>query len=149
MGKPAPADLAMAIQWLGPGTVFRQIRIDVHGIVGHPRSTVTIERTQIGNNVVLHVAGRMDAENAVLFERQCESCISEGITGLVVDLKDLKYVSSMGLRSFVVIAQKLREKGGDLQICRLTGLVQQVFEITRLNQVLHLHDSLESALIGS
>lgn len=110
---------------------------------------VTIERTQVGRQVVLHVRGRMDAENAVLFERQCESCISEGITNLVIDLGDLNYVSSMGLRSFVAIAQKLRDKGGDFRICRLTGLVRQVFEITRLNQVLPLHESLESALVGS
>ena len=108
---------------------------------------MTIERIQIGDKVVLHVAGRMDAENAVQFEQQCLSCLSEGVTKLVIDLGDLRYVSSMGLRSFVVIAQKLQEKGGELRICRLTGLVQQVFEITRLNQVLPLHDSLESALM--
>jgi anti-sigma B factor antagonist len=96
---------------------------------------------------VLHVAGRMDAENAVQFERQCESCISEGFTSLVIDLGDLTYVSSMGLRSFVAAAKKLRDKGGDLRICRLTGLVRQVFEITRLNQVFPPHDSVESALM--
>lgn len=108
-----------------------------------------IERTEVAGKVVLQVAGRMDADNAVLFERECESCISEGITSLVVDLGELKYVSSMGLRSFVVMAQKMREKGGEFRICRLTGLVRQVFEITRLNQILLLHDSLESALVGS
>ena len=109
---------------------------------------MTIERTEIGGKVVLHVAGRMDPENAVQFESQCESCIAEGITSLVVDLGDLTYVSSMGLRSFVVIAQKLREKGGQLRVCRLTGLVRQVFEITRLNRVFPLHDSVESAVMG-
>jgi anti-sigma B factor antagonist len=109
-------------------------------------STVTIERIEVGGKVVLHVAGRIDAENAGQFEQQCLSCISEGVTKLVIDLGELRYVSSMGLRSFVVIAQKLREKGGELRICCLTGLVQQVFEITRLNHVLALHSSLESAL---
>jgi anti-anti-sigma factor len=54
----------------------------------------------------------------------------------------------MGLRSFVAIAQKLKNKGGDLRICRLTGLVRQVFEITRLNQVVPIYDSVESAVIG-
>jgi len=109
---------------------------------------VTIDRTQVDGKVVLHVAGRMDAENAVLFERECESCIAEGVRSLVVNLTDLKYVSSMGLRSFVMVGQKLKEEGGDFRICCLTGLVRQVFEITRLNQVLLLHDSLESALVG-
>lgn len=109
---------------------------------------MTIDRTQIDGTVVLHVAGRMDAENAALFERECESCIAEGVKRLVINLTDLKYVSSMGLRSFVMIGQKLKEKGGDFRICCLTGLVRQVFEITRINQVLPLHDSLESALVG-
>jgi anti-anti-sigma factor len=110
---------------------------------------VTIDRSQIGDKVVLHVAGRMDAESAAYFEAQCESCIAEGITSLVIDLADLSYVSSMGLRSFVAIAQKLKSKGGELRICRLTGLARQVFEITRLNQVFPLYDSVESAVIGS
>jgi anti-anti-sigma factor len=132
----------------GPPVAADVIRIDVQGTVRHPRSTVTIERTQVDGKVVLHVAGRMDADNATLFERQCESCIAEGVTSLVINLADLKYVSSMGLRSFVMIGQKLREKGGDFRICCVTGLVRQVFEITRLNRVLLLHDSLESALVG-
>ena len=108
---------------------------------------MTIEQTQVGTKVVLHVAGRMDAENADQFEKHCESCISEGFTSLVVDLADLAYISSLGLRSIVAIALKLRNKGGDLRLCRLTGLVRQVFEITRLNQVLPPHDSVESALM--
>lgn len=108
---------------------------------------MTIDRLEVGGKVVLHVAGRMDADNAIQFEKQCESCISEGLTSLIIDVGDLRYISSMGLRSFVFFAQKFREKGGELRICRMTGLVQQVFEITRLNQVLVLHDSVESAVM--
>jgi anti-anti-sigma factor len=54
----------------------------------------------------------------------------------------------MGLRSFVGVAKKLKNKGGELRICRLTGLVRQVFEITRLNQLVPMYDSVESAVIG-
>jgi anti-sigma B factor antagonist len=108
---------------------------------------VDIERTQIGDKVVLHVAGRMDAESAVHFEDQCESCISDGFTSIVADLGDLKYVSSMGLGAIVRIAKRLRDKGGELRICCLTGLVRQLFEITRLNHIFPPHDSVESALM--
>jgi len=124
------------------------VQFDVQRDLRHPRSIVTIDRSQIDGKVVLHVAGRMDAESAAHFEAQCVSCISEGISSLVVDLGDLSYVSSMGLRSFVAIGQKLKGKGGELRICRLTGLARQVFEITRLNQVFPIYDSVESAVIG-
>ena len=59
---------------------------------------MTIESNQVGDRVVLRVAGRMDAENAPEFEKSCESWISQGITVLVVDVGGLAYVSSMGLR---------------------------------------------------
>jgi anti-sigma B factor antagonist len=107
---------------------------------------VTIESSQVGDKVVLRVAGRMDAENAPEFEKKCQSWISQGFTGLVVDLSELAYVSSMGLRSFMAIGKTLQEKGGKLRLCRLTGLVKQVFEITRLNSVFPPHESVEAAL---
>ena len=88
----------------------------------------------------------MDAENAPAFETQCESWISQGINQLVVDVGDLTYVSSMGLRSFVTVGKRLQEKGGKLRICRQTGLVRQVFEITRLNSIFPPYQSLEAAL---
>jgi anti-sigma B factor antagonist len=89
----------------------------------------------------------MDAENAGAFESQCESCISEGFTSLVIDLGGLTYVSSMGLGAIVNVAKQLRDKGGEVRICCLTGLVRQLFEITRLNHVFPPHDSVESALM--
>jgi len=88
----------------------------------------------------------MDAENAPVFESQCESWISKGINQLVVDVGELAYVSSMGLRSFMVIGKRLQDKGGKLRICCQTGLVKQVFEITRLNSIFPPHESVEAAL---
>jgi anti-sigma B factor antagonist len=133
---------------LNPPPGFLDEWFDVRRDLRHPRDTMTIDCAEVGGKVVLHVVGRMDAENSVQFERQCDSCISEGKTSLIVDLGDLSYVSSMGLRSFVGVAQKLKNKGGELRICRMTGLVRQVFEITRLNQVFPMYESVESALLG-
>jgi anti-anti-sigma factor len=108
---------------------------------------MTIERVQVGGRVVLRVAGRMDVDSASTLEPACDSCIADGFTRLVLDLGDLIYISSMGLRSVVTIAKRLKDKGGELRICRTTGLVRQVFEITRLTQIVPMHDSLESALM--
>lgn len=110
-------------------------------------SIVTIDRTVVRDKVVLRVAGRMDAESTQMFEAQCESCIAEGYSSLVLDLSDLTYVSSMGLGAIVRVAKQLRDGGGDVRICCLTGLVRQLFEITRLNHVFPAHDSVESALM--
>jgi anti-anti-sigma factor len=109
---------------------------------------VTVEQTQVAGQVVLIVSGRMDAESAPQFEEKCSACIAEGLTGLVVDLGELTYISSMGLRSFISVAKTLQEKGGALRICHLKGLVKQVFEITGLLELFRVYESVEAALIG-
>src|SRR5579862_710549 len=108
-------------------------------------SIVTIERRQVVDQVIFLVSGRMDAENAPQFEQKCNACIAEGLTTLVVDLGELTYVSSMGLRSFVSVGKILKDKGGALRICRLNGLVKQVFQITGLIQSFPVYESVESA----
>jgi anti-sigma B factor antagonist len=108
---------------------------------------VTIERKQVSDQVVLLVSGRMDAENAPQFEQQCRASIAEGHNGLVVDLAGLSYISSMGLRSFVSVGKTLQDKGGALRLCRLNGLVKQVFEITGLLGSFPVYESVEAALI--
>jgi anti-anti-sigma factor len=109
---------------------------------------VTVERKQVAGQAVLLVSGRMDAESAPQFEEKCRACIAEGITDLVVDLDELTYVSSMGLRSFISIAKTLQEKEGALRLCHLKGLVKQVFEITGLLGMFRVYDTVEAALVG-
>ncbi len=95
---------------------------------------------------MLVLSGRMDAENAPQFEQECNDRIAEGLTSLVVDAGELAYVSSMGLRCFITVAKKLQGNGGELRICRLQGLVNQVFEITGLKRTFAIYETLESAL---
>jgi anti-anti-sigma factor len=111
------------------------------------KSNFTIERTQVSDQVVLIVSGRMDAENAPHFQEKCGDCIAEGHTNLVADLGALAYVSSMGLRSFLSVAKTLQGKGGSLRLCCLKGLVKQVFEITGLLQVFPVYETVESAVL--
>jgi anti-anti-sigma factor len=107
---------------------------------------VKIESRQVGDRVVVQVAGRMDEENAPAFESHCDSWISQGINNLIVEMSGLAYVSSMGLRCFLAIGKRLQERGGKLRVCGQTGLVKQVFEITRLNSIFSPYDSVDAAL---
>ncbi len=111
-----------------------------------PENCVTIESTQNGANVVLKVIGRMDAGNAQAFEEACTSWVNRGSKILIIDMSELAYVSSMGLRSLVMVGKLLQTKGGTLRLSALTGLVKQVFEITRLSSVFPMHDTVDAAL---
>ncbi len=110
---------------------------------------MTIESTLAGDKVVLAFSGRLDAQNAPEFEKACKDWIEKGSLHLVIDLAGLAYVSSLGLRSFLIVGQALNEKNGTFRLCGLKGLVKQVFEMTRLTAVFAIHETVESALAGA
>lgn len=105
-----------------------------------------IVATQVEKAVLLKVSGRMDAENADEFDKACEVWISKGAKHLIADLADLQYVSSMGLRSFLAAAQKLKSISGSLMLCGLHGLPLQVFEMTKLSSLFPMFDTTQKAL---
>ena len=93
---------------------------------------MNIEPTELDKAVLLKITGRMDAENSHEFEQACQVWITKGAKHLIADLDELQYVSSMGLRCFLSVAQKLQADSGSLILCGLHGLPRQVFEMTRL-----------------
>jgi anti-anti-sigma factor len=105
-----------------------------------------IEPTEFDKAVLLKVSGRMDAENAHEFEDACRKWISKGARHLIADLDGLQYVSSMGLRCFLTVAQELQPKSGSLILCGLHGLPRQVFEMTRLIGLFPVFGTTEQAL---
>lgn len=105
-----------------------------------------IEPTQLEKAVLLKVNGRMDAENAHQFEEACQQWISKGAKHLIADVDGLQYVSSMGLRCFLSVAQKLQAASGSLILCGLHGLPRQVFEMTKLIGLFPVFETTEQAL---
>lgn len=87
----------------------------------------------------------MDELGAEQFEALCRSHIDQGSTYLIIDFQDLLSVSSMGLRSFIAVSRSLDEKQGKMKVCRVGGLVKQVFQVTHLTKIFQLHDSVEQA----
>ncbi len=107
---------------------------------------MNIEPTYLEKAVLLKVTGRMDAENAHEFEEACELWITKGAKHLIADLDGLQYVSSMGLRCFLAVAQKMQSVSGSLILCGLHGLPRQVFEMTRLIGVFPVFETTQQAL---
>jgi anti-anti-sigma factor len=105
-----------------------------------------IEPTELEKAVLLKVIGRMDAENAHEFEQACDRWITQGSKHLIADLDGLQYVSSMGLRCFLSVAQKLQSSSGSLMLCGLHGLPRQVFEMTRLIGLFPVFETSQQAI---
>ena len=65
---------------------------------------------------------------------------------LVLDLAQVTYVDSGGLGAIIGILTSVRNAHGDMKLCCLTERVRHVFAITRLLNVVEIHNSVEEAV---
>jgi anti-anti-sigma factor len=104
------------------------------------------EQTKAGNVVILIVSGRMDAVTAPEFEKECTSIIDEGNTLLCVEMAQVEYISSAGLRSVLLIGKKLKALGGGLAFYDLSGMVGEVFKMSGFSSIFPVGESRDDAL---
>lgn len=101
---------------------------------------------KVEEGTVLSITGRMDAVTAPEIEKGLSALVDGGERRLVIDLKDLEYVSSAGLRSFLALAKRLKEKQGNLVFANLQRQVTEVFRIVGFYSLFTICDSVTDAL---
>ena len=99
--------------------------------------------------VVVSPVGRIDQSSADTFMEalapHLERCAA-GEDRLVLDLSDLEYISSAGLRVLMLAAKQTKARGGTLLVTGLQPLVKEILEISRFTMVLDITPSLRDAL---
>ncbi len=76
------------------------------------------------------MSGRLDSLTAPEAQKALEGLVEAGQRSLVVDLADLRYVSSAGLRVFLMTQKLLRKVGGRVIIFQAPEAVRQIFQIS-------------------
>lgn len=95
---------------------------------------------------VLAPVGRLDATRAPELERLLRQPVDLGQRYLVVDLSQVTYLSSGGLRVLLVIAKELRERGGQIVLCCAQPNVARVLRITGFSEIFPSFETREAAL---
>ena len=98
------------------------------------------------NVLVISLKGRLDAVTSPVLEKELTDLMAGGERFLVIDLADLDYISSAGLRSILVAVKRLKEKQGKLLLASLKGVVREAFEISGFSMIIPIFESVDSAL---
>ena len=95
---------------------------------------MTIDVKKIADQVTITVAGRLDTTTAPALEKAINENVQEE-KHLVLDIKELEYLSSAGLR-VLLGAQKKMQKIGSMKVKNVCEEVMEVFEMTGFADIL-------------
>lgn len=84
---------------------------------------------------ILHSPDNWDTDKVSQFTREVESIVEAGVKTIVLDLKNVTFMSSAGLMTLVSILKPIREANGKLLIRSANEQIRMLFEITGLDQV--------------
>ena len=95
---------------------------------------MTITKNLEGKKLTVALEGRLDTGTAPQLEAELKTSVN-GIEELVLDLKDLAYMSSAGLR-VLLAAQKVMNRQGSMRAVNVNETIAEIFEITGFNEIL-------------
>ncbi len=97
---------------------------------------MTITKKSSGNELKVAVAGRLDTTTAPELESELKASL-DGIENLVLDFKELEYISSAGLR-VLLATQKIMNKQGTMTVSSVNDVVMEIFEVTGFSEILNI-----------
>jgi anti-anti-sigma factor len=101
---------------------------------------------QQGAATVVAVSGTVDAVTAPRLAEALQAEVASGRAKLVVDLADVAYISSAGLRAVLASLKGARAAGGDLRLAGAVPAVAQVFDLAGFGSILESFGDVDGAV---
>lgn len=98
--------------------------------------------------LIIGISGQVDSATGPVLGDKLDALIEAGHLHLVLDLSDVPYMSSAGLRvlSIALKAVRVPEMNGDMCLAGLSKTVAHAFRISGFNQVFDIYDTVSEAV---
>jgi anti-anti-sigma factor len=107
---------------------------------------MNVQISSTNDYTVLSVYGRVDTITAASFEKEMLDVIEKGVSRIIVNCEGLEYISSSGLRVFLVAQKKMMSLGGVLKLSGLQAPIQEIFDISGFSQIFSIFPDVETAV---
>jgi anti-anti-sigma factor len=106
---------------------------------------VSVSERSVGQVTILKPNGRIDSQSSPEFETVLGEKVDHA-QDVILDLGDVPYMSSAGLRIVLVMAKKVAQSKGQFALASLKPELISVFKISGLTSILKIFDTPEGAL---
>ena len=108
-----------------------------------------LDATRSGDVAVVTVRGDLDLASAPRLRTAALDELLAGCRRLVLDLRDLEFIDSVGLGMIVAIRKRARGLGGDVALVVATERIRRPLELSGVARILDVHADLADAVAGA
>ncbi len=99
-----------------------------------------------GSVQLIVMKGSLDANTSKDARETFNALLNQGNQEFVVDLSEVEFIDSSGLGALVGFFKKVRIGEGDVKLAGMRDSIHKIFELTRLDKVFPIFNSVESAM---
>ncbi len=110
---------------------------------------LSIAVRQVGDVAVLLPAGFINAHTVREFEEALEGLVRDGRYTILINCKELNYISSAGLGAIMGLIETVREHGGDILLSNLQDNVFAIFDTLGFTQLYRVFGDEDQALAAA
>lgn len=103
-------------------------------------------RTLDDRVAVISPAGRLDSNSSTLLEQTLSTLLEKDFVWLVVDMADVDYIASSGLKVLVAAWRRARENSGDVVLSNLQPRIVEIFEMVGFDMLFQVFQDLDAAV---
>ena len=110
---------------------------------------MNVTSRRFANAVVVLAAGRLDQDTCEAFRGDLLKYVEEAAHdggAIVLDLSALEYVSSAGLRCFMLASRQAKAQHGRIFVAALQPMVAEIFQISHFNLVFQVFPTVRDAV---
>lgn len=99
-----------------------------------------------GPALLLQAEGRINVLTADGFHNEVLQVVARSRHDVIIDTSDVTYLSTAGLRAFLILSRRLAMANRRLHICNLKPYILEVFKVIGFDKVIPLHNDIDSAI---
>ncbi len=97
------------------------------------------------DHTIVSVEGDIEYNNVGKLKKTINSMIEEDINSLLLNMKEVKYIDSMGIGLLATTQKKMRTKKAKFAIYNVSPDIRDMLRISTIDSLLTIHNSLEEA----
>lgn len=95
---------------------------------------------------IVNLQGRIDASNSNQIHEKIMDEIEKGTNRIVINFREVSYISSAGLRILVYTSKQLKKSEGHLSLCAMDKNIEKIFQISGLIELFSIQEDLDKSL---
>jgi anti-sigma B factor antagonist len=107
---------------------------------------MNISEKTIGDTYIIELSGRMDTINSRNLETKLNDMLEGDKAKIVIDLAEVDYISSVGLRVLLGALKKQIKNRRSLRIASLQPFVEEIFKVTGFDKIFSIYSTQEEAI---